>query len=81
MKTTLDIYAHMFSSILHRQHHDPPTLLDQLSEQTKSRVESDLTKLQQEMENLRKRLSQLQHQDPHHEDLLKDLNRIKVMYI
>nr|QYW22334.1 interferon gamma-related protein [Channa argus] len=84
MNLTLDIYAHIFSSILQHNHQQPndnngsPALLEQLSEHSRPQVELDLTKLQQKMENLRKRLNQLHHQQPNHEDVLSQLQKIKV---
>ncbi|KAK2859201.1 hypothetical protein Q5P01_003821 [Channa striata] len=84
MNRTLDIYAHIFSSILqHNQHqtHDnngSPALLEHLSENSRSQVQMDLMKLQQKMENLKRRLNRLHHQQPNYEDVLSQLNKIKV---
>ncbi|KAF3705318.1 hypothetical protein EXN66_Car021009 [Channa argus] len=84
MNLTLDIYAHIFSSILQHNHQQPndnngsPALLEQLSEHSRPQVELDLTKLQQKMENLRKRLNKMHHQQPNHEDVLSQLQKIKV---
>uniref|UniRef100_A0A3Q1JSC3 Uncharacterized protein n=1 Tax=Anabas testudineus TaxID=64144 RepID=A0A3Q1JSC3_ANATE len=78
-KATLDIYSHIFTSILQHEHQDnTPTVLDQLTEPSRAQVESDLTKLQQDMENLKSRLNQVHHQNPNYEEVLKELNRIKV---
>uniref|UniRef100_A0A3Q3IBJ2 Uncharacterized protein n=1 Tax=Monopterus albus TaxID=43700 RepID=A0A3Q3IBJ2_MONAL len=84
MNATLDIYTHIFSSILqhsHHQHHDRthvPALLDQLKEPKKSQVVSALTELRDKMEKLKKHLGRLDHQNLDQENVLSDLKKIMV---
>lgn len=80
MNATLDVYAHIFSSILHRQHPDNiPALLDQLPERSRPQAESALRELQQNMENLKKHLSHPHCANHNYVDVLSELNKIKVM--
>ncbi|XP_040008593.1 interferon gamma 1 [Xiphias gladius] len=80
MNATLDVYMHIFSSILqhgHRHHDGTVTsaLLKNLPGSERSRVNSALTKLQQKMGELRRRLGQPNHNK---QDMLSELNKIKV---
>ncbi|XP_070710279.1 interferon gamma 1-like [Pempheris klunzingeri] len=76
MNATLDIYMRIFSSIL--QHDHSAALLDKLSASARPQVESALTELQQEMEKLKRHLGHLNHLNHEREDVLSELNKIKV---
>uniref|UniRef100_A0A8C5D2H3 Uncharacterized protein n=2 Tax=Gouania willdenowi TaxID=441366 RepID=A0A8C5D2H3_GOUWI len=61
INATMDVYARIFSSVLHQNqsHHHlqgAPSLLSHVSDAQRSNVVSELTSLQQVMENLRSRL-------------------------
>nr|QDO15116.1 interferon gamma 1-like protein [Siniperca chuatsi] len=79
MNVTLDIYTRIFSSILqHNQHHDnalTPALLANLPAAEMAHVESNLSKLKQEMETLKSKLGHLKHDK---EDVLSKLSKIDV---
>uniref|UniRef100_A0A3Q0S6G1 Interferon gamma n=1 Tax=Amphilophus citrinellus TaxID=61819 RepID=A0A3Q0S6G1_AMPCI len=83
MITTLDVYKHIFSSVMKhsgsRQHHGKPVasvgLLDQVSDSKRSEIESALQTLQHKMGMLNDHLS---HLNRHKEDILGKLKQIKV---
>ncbi|XP_040886325.1 interferon gamma 1-like [Toxotes jaculatrix] len=81
MNATLDVYMHIFSSLLqhnHHQHHGrtlSSPVLDQLSNSDREKVKLDLRNLQHKMEEMRKHLGQL-NQDK--ADMLSELDKIKV---
>ncbi|XP_071358982.1 interferon gamma 1-like isoform X2 [Trachinotus anak] len=83
INATLSIYTRIFSSILQHghdhhnsQHHDKASaLLDQLSDSEKTRVKTVVKTFQQEMEKLKRNLGQV---DTDKEDVLSELNKIKV---
>uniref|UniRef100_A0A3Q3CI94 Uncharacterized protein n=1 Tax=Haplochromis burtoni TaxID=8153 RepID=A0A3Q3CI94_HAPBU len=80
--TSLDVYKRIFSSILaHSNHHTQGEstasvgLLDQVSDSKRSEVESALKNLQDKMEDLKNRLTHVNHNK---EEILHRLNQIKV---
>uniref|UniRef100_A0A3B4G1J8 Uncharacterized protein n=1 Tax=Pundamilia nyererei TaxID=303518 RepID=A0A3B4G1J8_9CICH len=80
--TSLDVYKRIFSSILaHSNHHTQGEstasvgLLDQVSDSKRSEVESALKNLQDKMEELKNRLTHVNHNK---EEILYRLNQIKV---
>lgn len=77
MSTILEVYAHIFSSILKQNQQDDQTktLLDQVPESQRSMVEDKLQALQQMMEHLKKHLKQ---QNREREEVMARLKTIKV---
>lgn len=83
MITTLDVYKHIFSSIMqhssNHQHHGKPVasvgLLDQVSDSKRSEIESALQSLQHKMGTLNDHLNRLNR---HKEEILGKLKQIKV---
>uniref|UniRef100_A0A3Q3N7Y3 Uncharacterized protein n=1 Tax=Mastacembelus armatus TaxID=205130 RepID=A0A3Q3N7Y3_9TELE len=83
INATLDIYMHIFSSILeHHQNHGKTgssLLLDQLTQPMRSQVELDLMKLQQEMEEVRRHLGHLDHQKHNQKNVDDPLDQRKAL--
>ncbi|TKS90457.1 hypothetical protein D9C73_024589 [Collichthys lucidus] len=75
MNVTLDIYMRIFSSILHHNKPGAQTLLGQVSDSKRPQVESALKGLEKKMKELKQRLD---HQNPDSEDVMRNLNKIKV---
>lgn len=77
MSTILEVYAHIFSSILKQNQQDDQTktLLDQVPESQRSMVKDKLQALQQMMEHLKKHLKQ---QNREREEVMARLKTIKV---
>ncbi|XP_029681414.1 uncharacterized protein [Takifugu rubripes] len=77
MSATLEVYAHIFSSILqqNQQPDQTDTLLDQVPESQRSSLEDKLRALQQMMEHLKRHLRQVNQE---REEVMVKLKAIKV---
>lgn len=80
MSATLEVYAHIFSSILqqNQQPDQSDTLLDQVPESQRSSLEDKVRALQQMMEHVRRHLRQVNQE---REEVLAKLKAIKVRNI
>lgn len=80
MSATLEVYAHIFSSILQQNQQPEQTeaLLDQVPESQRSGLEDKLRAMQQMMEHVRKHLRQVNQE---REEMLAELKAIQVRSI